>query len=176
MKENGYYKVSQEYIELIRRLGGIYKDNQERPVYCCIRDRVYPDIYWAIPTSDMNHRTKEVLDRIKKFCELPADDIRSNYYHIGKTNRDAIFRISNALPIIDKYIIGEYTSQGKHLIMRDKKQINEIQKKLSRILFDESRHPDKYEQHITTIKQHLIAELEEQRAVLDVAVARGECT
>ena len=40
-----------------------------------------------------------------------------------------------------------------------KKDIEIIRKKLSRILFDESRHPNKFEQHITVIKNYLISEL-----------------
>jgi len=151
MKPTGFYKLSHEYIEIIKQLGCTYKDSKERPVYCCIQDRYNTDIYWAIPTSDISHRSQEQLNRIKQYCNLPDRDIRSCYYHLGHTNRPAIFKISNVLPIIEKYIEGEYTSQGRHLVLRDKKLIAEIERKLSRILFDESRHPNKYEQHITSI-------------------------
>jgi len=59
------------------------------------------------------------------------------------------------LPITEVFIDGEYTSHGSHLILRDKKLIAEIERKLARILFDESRHPNKYEQHISEIYKFL---------------------
>ena len=155
MKPTGFYKLSPTYINLIKQIGGTYRDNKERPIYCCIQDRDCPDIYWAIPTSDISHRQSGQLDRIKRLCSLPDRDIRSCYYHIGHTNRPAIFKISNVLPITETYITGEYTSQGIHLVLRDEKLIAEITRKLYRILFDESRHPNKYEQHITAIYKFL---------------------
>jgi hypothetical protein len=164
MKQTGFYKLSYEYIVLVNRLGGKYRDGKERPVYCCIRDRNNPGIYWAVPTSDMAHRTPEQLNRIKGYCALPERDIRSCYYHLGHTNRPAIFKISNALPVTEKYTDGEYISQGTHLVLRDKKQIAGIERKLSRILFDESRHPDKYEQHIINLPAQLVQAMEFERS------------
>jgi len=158
MKKSGFYKLSSELFDLIDHLGGTYKDRKDRPVYCCIQDKKHKNIYWAIPMSDVTHRTNEQLDRIKRYCSLPDRDIRSCYYHFGHTNRPAIFRISNVLPVTEKYIDGEYTSQGIHLVLKNEKLIVEIERKLSRILFDESLHPDKYEQHITSICLYLIYE------------------
>jgi len=155
MKQSGFYKLSQEYIDLIKKLGGTYRDNKERPIYCCIQDKDYPEIFWAIPTSSISHRPTTQFERIKSFCSFPDRDIRSCYYHIGHTNRPAIFKISNALPITKANTDGEYISQGRHLVLRDKELIAEIHRKLSRILFDEHRHPNKYEQHISTIYNYL---------------------
>jgi len=132
-------------------MGGIYNDGKERPVYCCIQDKDNPDIFWAIPTSSLSSRPLAQLDRITRLCSLPDRDIRSCYYHIGHTNRPAIFKISNALPITSSYVEGEYTSQGIHLVLRDRRLIATIERKLSRILFDESRHPNKYEQRMSDI-------------------------
>ena len=160
MVESGFYKIKDEYFELIAKLGGTYGDRKTRPIYCCMRDASHPYIYWGIPTSDVSHRTPKAMDRIKWFCALPGRDIRSCYYHIGKTNRPAIFKISSALPLSEKYVDGEYTSQGSHLILRDKTQIKQISRKLARILFDEKTHPDKYEQHMTSIKEYIIRETE----------------
>lgn len=100
MKPTGFYKITQEYIDLIQKLNGTYKDNKERPIYCCIKDKNNPDIYWAIPASNIYHRPQVQLDRINFFCSLPERDLRSCYYHIGHSDRPAIFKISNALPII----------------------------------------------------------------------------
>jgi len=159
MKQSGFYKLSLRYIYLVKDLGGIYNDDKGRPVYCCIQDKYNSDIYWAIPTSSISNRQSSQLDRIKRLCALPSRDIRSCYYHFGHTNRPAIFKISNALPVTEAFIDGEYTSQGAHLILRNKKLIAEIERKLSRILFDESRHPNKYEQHISSICAFLKGDL-----------------
>jgi len=155
MKQSGFYKLSWRYIYLVKDLGGIYKDDKEHPVYCCIQDKDNANIYWAIPTSSISNRPSAQSDRIKRLCNLPSRDMRSCYYHIGHTNRPAIFMISNVLPVTEAFIDGEYTSQGSHLILRDKKQIAEIERKLARILFDENRHPNKYEQNISEIYKFL---------------------
>lgn len=155
MIKSGFYKLSTKYIELIQKLGGVYRDRKDRPVYCCLQDKYYPEIYWAIPTSSIENRSSTQIDRITKLCNLSDRDIRSCYYHIGHTNRPAIFKISNALPITAKYIDGAYISQGKHLILRNKKMIAEIERKLAIILFDESQHPNKYEQQISSIYHFL---------------------
>ena len=121
MKPTGLYKLTSDFFDVIKEVEGVYRDSKERPIYCCIQDRKNPDIYWAIPTSDMSHRPQAQLDRIERLCALPDRDIRSCYYHLGHTNRPAVFRVSSVLPVTDKYIEGEYTSQGTHLILRDKK-------------------------------------------------------
>ena len=59
-----------------------------------------------------------------------------------------------------EYIDSEYTSNGVHLILRDERLIAEIQRKLARILFDENRHPNKYEQSISSIYEYLKNEIE----------------
>ena len=157
MLENGFYKIKPEFIQLINRLGGRYTDHKERPIFCCIEDAHIKNLYWAIPTSDLSHRSPDQIDKIIKWNNEKG--IRSAYYHIGYTNRPALYKISNCFPITDKYIDAQYISQGQHLILRNKSEIEVIQKKLSRILFDESIHPNKYEQHITTLQNYLAEEL-----------------
>ena len=165
LKPTGFYKLSQDYFDIIKQIGGTYRDSKERPIYCCLQDKKHSDIYWAIPTSDISHRASEQLERIKRLCALQERDIRSCYYHLGYTNRSAIFRISSVLPVTDEYISGEYTSQGIHLILRNTNLIAEIERKLSRILFDEERHHNKYEQRITALYTFMKTEIE-KKAVL----------
>lgn len=159
MVVHGFYKITQEFVDLIKNLGGKYEDNKERPIFCCFEDKYTPDLYWAIPTSKYDHRDVKEIERIKKFCAFPERDIKWAYYFIGYTNCPAIYKISNCFPITYKYIDSIYTSKSQHLILQDKTDIAIIKKKLSRILFDESKHPDKYEQKITSIKNYLITEL-----------------
>lgn len=97
---------------------------------------------------------------MQSYCNLdPNLDIRGSYYHLGHTNRPAIYRISSCLPVIDKYIDSPYLSKGSQLILGTKRDIAMIRLKLARILLDESKHPNKYEQHITDVYHFLITEL-----------------
>lgn len=159
MNENGFYLIKTDYIDLVRNLGGKYADNKQRPVYCCIKDKYTENLYWAIPTSDISHRTKQQIDKYNSYIQLPKTDIRSAYYHIGYTNKPALYKISNCFPITDKYIDREYSSKGKPLCLKNKHEIETIQKKLLRILSYEGRFPNRLEQHITDLKNFLINEL-----------------
>jgi hypothetical protein len=158
MIENHFYKIKQDFIDIINyEIGGVYLDNKARPVYCCIEDKYIKGIFWAIPTSDLSHRKPAQLKKIQYFCTLdPNLDIRGSYYHIGHTNKPAIYRISNCLPITDKYIDAPYISNGIHLQLMTTSEIAMIRTKLARILHDENKHPNKYEQHITDIKNYLL--------------------
>lgn len=157
MVENGFYKITAEFVEMINRLGGRYADQKERPVFCCIEDKYVKSLFWAIPTSDISHRSPAQISKIQAWCK--ESGIRSAYYHIGYTNRPAIYRISSCFPITDKYVDGEYISQGVHLVLKNKNEIAVIRQKLNRILFDESVHPNKYEQHITDMRNYLVQEI-----------------
>lgn len=79
----------------------------------------------------------------------------------GYTNYPAIYCISSVFPIIDKYVEREYKINGKHLIIKNKQQIESIKKKLKRILLYEKQNPNKFEQRITYIKEKLINEINE---------------
>ena len=161
MIENGFYKIKHEYADLINKIGGVYTDTKERPIFCCVEDKYISDLYWAIPTSDLSHRTNAQINKIKMYCNLDSKDIRWAYYHLGHTNRPAVYRISNCFPIIKEYIDNEYISNGKHLILGSEKDILLIRKKLSRILLAERKHPNKFEQHITDIKNELVKQLQQ---------------
>ena len=160
MIENGFYKIKQEYYELIGKLGGIYKDNKTRPIFCCIEDNKYSGLFWAIPTSDYSHRTPEQKNKYEKYNSLGKKDIRYAWYFVGHTNIEAVYRISSCLPITDKYIECPYISQGIHLILKNRADISTIRNKLGIILITEKKYPNKYEQHITDIKEYLIKELQ----------------
>jgi hypothetical protein len=157
---NGFYKIKQEYYDLISNLGGVYNDNKTRPIFCCIEDNKVPGLFWAIPTSDYSHRTQEQKLKYEKFDSLTEKDIRYAWYFVGHTNIQAVFRISSCLPITDKYVECPYESKGFHLILKDKNDILTIRKKLGIILITEKMHPNKFEQHITDIKNFLISELQ----------------
>jgi len=162
MVESGFYKLDPEYFIKIYELGAFYPDRKERPIYCCLQDKKNPEIYWLIPTSDYSHRSPEQKEKLKERLES-KNRLIAAYNHLGHTNKEAIYKISTVLPVTEKYISGEYTSQGKHLILRNKKEISEIQRKLEIILEAEKINPNSFEQKISTIYSFLENEVQTER-------------
>ena len=140
-------------------MGCKFKDNKsgKRPTFCCIQDKYEKEIFWAIPASKITEDKN--MRRIEQYINSKTSNIKSSFYHIGMTNRPCIFCISSCFPIIDKYIEREYIVSGKHLIIHNEKQNNILRKKLKRILQAENFSPNKFEQHITNIKNELIKEI-----------------
>lgn len=167
MKEHGLYIIKDDFLKIIRNLGGDcdYQSGNKRPVYCCTKDKKIDNLYWAIPTSDISHRSPEQQNYYEACLKRPDKDLRSCYYHKGRTTKEALYKISSCFPITDKYIDHEYTSCGIHVIVKRAESVNEIERKLKRILAFESRKPNYFKQHITDIKNYLIEELEKDAAV-----------
>ena len=165
MKEHGLYIIKRDFLELIHNMIGgdcDYSNGDKRPIYCCIKDNKIEGLYWAIPTSDINHRSDGQKSYYEICLEKPESDLRSCYYHIGRTTKDALYKISSCYTITEKYIDHEFSSCGKHVIIRRAETINEIERKLKRILSFEFRKPNYFPQRITDIRNYLIAELEEE--------------
>lgn len=161
MIEHALYFGKEEFYNVIRNVGGIWNDAKERPLVCLLKLSENDNIYWAIPMGNLDHRDEKGKKRIEKFLSYSTKDIRSCYYHIGKTDVRSIFFISDAVPITNKYIerdyIGKYTST--QYVIKNKKLISELERKLKRILSWENSKPNYFRQHITDIKNYLLEEL-----------------
>ncbi|MCD8180579.1 MAG: hypothetical protein LUF26_03760 [Firmicutes bacterium] len=158
MKQGYFYIIKDEFFEKFTAMGCRFKYNKNaaRPTYCCFEDTKHKGLFWAIPTGTIENKN---LNRIQKYLDCDEKDIRSSYYHIGYTNRKALFYISSAFPITDKYILREYTTNGVPLELKRVKMQNDIRKKLLKILTYENQFPNKLEPHITTVKSVLLREL-----------------
>lgn len=158
MIEDGVYIVKQDFFVIFEKMGCKFKNNkfESRPTFCCMKDKEIDGLYWAIPTSKITENKN--LDRISKYINMKRG-IGSCYYHIGYTNYPAIYCISSAFPITEKYIDREYKVNGKHLVIKNKQQIQNIRKKLKRILQFESQNENKFEQKISLIKNELVKEI-----------------
>ena len=161
MVENCFYIIKDEFFNKFEEKGSIFKYNKNasRPTYCCFEDKLYKGLYWAVPTGTL--KTKNI-DRIECFMSCTSD-IRGSYYHIGYTNQKAIFYISSAFPITDKYIERAYTVQNKPLELKRQAMIKEIKGKLLKILSYENHNPNHLETHITDIRTVLIEELADNK-------------
>ena len=161
MIEHALYFGKKEFYDIIRNVGGVWTDSTERPLVCLLKLSENDNIYWAIPMGNLDHRDENAKRRIEKFLSYTNKDIRSCFYHIGRTDVYSIFFISDAVPITDKYIernyIGKYT--GKQYVIKNKNLIFELERKLKRILSWENSRPNYFRQHITDIKNYLVKEL-----------------
>lgn len=113
------------------------------------------------PWGKLNHRDQEQQKRLDFYLNLPERDLRSCYYHIGRTTSKSIFFISDAIPITEKYIESIHIgADKKHFIIKNSKLNAELERKLFRILSMENTNADHFRQHITSVKKYLIKELE----------------
>lgn len=159
MVEHGLYIIKSEMFDLISSLGGEcdMRKGSSRPTYCCLKDNKIEGLYWAIPTSDISHRSPEQITKYKKFISLPKSDLRSCYYVIWKTTKPAIYKISSCFPVLESYVERPFTSYGQPVVMKRREKIMEIETKLKRILAFEANRPDYFPQKITTLKNHLLS-------------------
>ena len=162
MIERGLYYANTAFSEMIHSLGGEWNDTKHRPIVCLIKSAENDSLYWAIPMGKLNHRDEEQKKRLDFFLNLPDRDIRSCYYHIGRTTTKSIFFVSDAIPITDKYIESVHTgADNKHFIIKNPNLIAELERKLKRILSVENSSKNHFRQHITDVKEHLLQELSE---------------
>lgn len=160
MIERGLYYATPEFQSMIQSVGGSWNDTKHRPIVCLIKSTEHPDLYWAIPMGKLNHRDANQQARLNTFLSYPPNDIRSCYYHIGRTTTQSIFFISDAIPITDKYIDGVHVGANKqHFIIKNPNLLQELERKLLRILSYENTKPNSFRQHITDVKRHLLSEL-----------------
>ena len=137
MIERGLYYATPDFAQMIRLVGGSWNDTKHRPLVCLVKSNENEHLYWAIP-------------------------IRSCYYHIGRTTSQSIFFISDAIPMIDRYIDEIHVGgNGQHYIIKNRKLIQELERKLFRILSIENSKKNHFRQHITDVKHHLLNELGE---------------
>ena len=158
MQQGYFYIIKDAFFEYFEKLGCSFKYNKNaaRPTYCCFEDIRHKGLFWAVPTGTIKEHH---MDRINHYMSCDDRDIRSSFYHIGYTNRKAIFYISSAFPIIDKYIEREYTNNGIPLVMKRMKMKDDIRRKLLRIITYANQFPNKLETKITLIKNELLKEL-----------------
>lgn len=165
MIEKGLYYANSSFQQMIRSIGGTWDDTKHRPIVCVIKSKECDNLYWAVPMGNYNHRTPEQQKRLDFFLSLPDNDIRSCYYHVGRTTTKSIFFISDAIPITDKYIAEEHVgADNKHYVIKNPKLISELERKLFRILSVENSCPNHYRQHITDVKNYLLLELNTNNA------------
>ncbi len=169
--EKGIYYAKNEFYQLIRDVGGTWNDGKFRPLVALIPSNEHPEIYWAIPMGDYDHRDDGAKKRIRSFLDRGPKDISSCFYHVGKTDKKTIFFISDAVPITFKYIEREYFvgsgSNVRQYVIKNKALISELERKLGRIISFErdylksQGHP-KFRQHMLSIHEKLLSEISQE--------------
>ena len=102
MIEKTVYIGKQDFYDVIRSNGGIWTDSKERPILCVTKSLEHDSLYWAIPMGDLSHRKNEAQQRIHVYLAKDSTNIESCYYHLGTTNKQSLFFISDIVPITDK--------------------------------------------------------------------------
>lgn len=167
------YYLDQNYYQLIRNIGGEWNDKKHRPVVCLIKSNDNDKIYWAIPMGKLSHRNKEQISRINKYMNFPTRDIRSCFYHIGRTTSQSIFFISDTVPITDQYIQENHLgADNNHFILKNPNLISDLERKLKRILSYEAQNPNYFRQHITDIKNYLLNEIQLKSKMYNVLLLK----
>lgn len=160
MTEKGLYYAKPAFFQLIRDLGGQWNDHKHRPLVCLVHSTENPDLYWAIPMGKLDHRTDEQRERLNRYLSYPTSDLRSCYYHVGRTTARSIFFITDAVPIIDKYIDTPHLGNDKKpYLIKNPNLVRDLNYKLLRILHFESQSRNYFRQHISDIKDYLLNEL-----------------
>lgn len=160
MIERGLYYATPEFAKMIQSVEGTWNDTKHHPIVCLVKSSEHPDLYWAIPMRKLNHRNPAQQQQLDFYLNLPDRDIRSCYYHIGRTSSQSIFFISDAIPITEKHIDGIHVGGNqKHYIIKNTKLIAELERKLFRILSLENSKQNHFRQHITDVKDFLLSEL-----------------
>ena len=169
MVERGLYYATADFAQMIKDNGGTWNDTKHRPIVCLIKSKEHDRLYWAVPMGKLNHRDDAGRKRLDFYLNLPERDIRSCYYHIGRTSSQSIFFISDAIPITDKYIDGIHVGgDNQHYIIKNKNLVSELERKLFRILSVENTKNNSFRQHITDVKHFLLQELEAEKRSTDV--------
>ena len=97
MIEKGMYYTKPDFAKMINEAGGEWNDKKHRPIVCLIKSSENEDLFWAIPMGKLNHRDASQQSRLNFYLNLPDKDIRSCYYHVGRTSSQSIFFISDAI-------------------------------------------------------------------------------
>lgn len=166
--EKGIYFAKNKFYQIIKDVGGNWNDQKERPLVALIPSNENPEIYWAIPMGDYNHRDEQQKKRIKSFLNRDSKDISSCFYHVGKTDKKSIFFISDVVPITMKYIEREYfIGRGEtksQYIIKNPNLISELERKVGRIIafeknYTKSQGKPKFRQNILEIHSYLLNEI-----------------
>lgn len=166
--EKGMYFAKNQFYQVIKSLGGEWNDTKFRPIVTLIQSSDNPDIYWAIPMGSLDHRDKKQQQRLQSYLNKKNHDISSCFYHVGKTDKDSIFFISDLVPITMKYIEREYIvgpqKNNKQYVIKNKNLIAELERKVSRIIayeksYIQSQGKPKFRQRFLDIYDYLEKEL-----------------
>lgn len=131
MVENcGLYIVSDLFFERYDKQQKLMLNkNESRPFYCGIT--ADNGVLWLIPLSSK-------VDKYRKLIEVSENKYgrgKCIFHYIAKVKgTERAFLISNTFPCSEKYIVRPFTVDGVPYVVKNKKDISEIQKRLARYI------------------------------------------
>ena len=126
MIKNGFYLIKNEYFFKMQDPSFPFQKNG-RPAYYCIEDKNNKDIFWMIPMT-----TK--IDKVNKIIQKSGGEDKCKIYLINPTEKSSAFNIQDIFPITENYIEREYKRADQHYIIKNKKLIQEIEKRANDII------------------------------------------
>lgn len=127
LTQYGFYKLKDDYFTDFPSKRHMQNKAENRPYYLSVKNE--NGIVWLIPISSKveKYRAKIFADE-GKYGECLL-------YHIIKfMGEERAVLIGNMIPVIPKYIKGEFTISGYHYIVHDTAAIKAIKKRSSRYL------------------------------------------
>ena len=123
----GLYKVKDEYFLAFRNPRFVDNKNEARPYYLAVKEK--NGIIWLLPISSQVTKYKGWIAKDKqKF----GNCIKAHIIQFMQGERAVL--ICNMIPVTEKYILGEFTINNAHYIVRDQNAIREIHTKCSKYL------------------------------------------
>ena len=110
MVNRGIYKIKEQFFEDFPDENLKKNKGENRPCYFCFKD-TKSDLLWMIPMSTQIEKYKRIIEGRQKENK-PCDIL-----HVAKLDngRESAFLVQDIFPVVEKYILGEYTFNGSAL-------------------------------------------------------------
>ncbi len=153
---NGVYTLKDEFFKIHYDEFLSKNKGSGRPFYYVYKDKKLKDIYWLIP---MSSKVEKAINKIN--TQYGGNEDKCPFYVINTQQRNSVFLIGNAFPIIEKYIEGEFieTLTNKPLVIKDSKLIQKIERKTAKYINYSMRVSKENTVNLKKLLNELIAEL-----------------
>lgn len=147
----GLYNILDKYFEDFKN--DFFEDNktENRPHYLSFKDK--DDIIWFVPISSQVEKYKKKIERDE---EKYGKDKCIFYYICKIAGSESVFLIGNMFPVTEKYIKKPYTLSNVHYIVKNKFDINNINKRINKYLILVEMGKIKSKIDIMKIKDNLL--------------------
>lgn len=156
MENYGCYIIKNEFFRSYNDAYLKGNKDENRPHYCCFADKNNNKLFWVIPMSHRIEKYEKLIQK-RKSENKPCDIV-----HIITINKQkSVMLIQDMFPITEQYIERPYTINSIPLIIKNKNDIENINKKAKNIyrLIHRGVIFNPTQPNVLFIKQKLIDEI-----------------